>query len=361
MWKYFFKRLGLAVITFFIIIFIVYMLQASFGNNPFAEDALNAKGSGKGTAELIDRAAINGLNRPSIVRFFNWFWDFFFRFDSGVIYSDTSDYKHNIPKLFFEPLKWTILVSLPAFILSVIIGTTLGVVAAYNRGKWVDSAITTFVTIFIALPSFVIAHLIVLVTSSLGLPFEFRDPRDASGLLTALSLVTPVIVFTLSSLAGYTIFVRNQVVSVLTSNQVLIAKAKGLTKFEIFRKHVLRNSLVILVGILIFSYIGLLSGSIILEKFFRIPGSSTIIVAYTQKGEINVIMFSLVFFTALSLVTLIIVDMSYAWMDPRIKIASTSQSKNYFGLFKKHLNRNKQFKSQLQQSKKIKGDSNGTE
>ncbi|MGZ9414286.1 ABC transporter permease [Mycoplasma sp. 5370] len=346
MFEYFFKRLGLAIITFFIIIFIVYLLQASFGKSPFTEQSLQDAAkrlNPTGDENLkIDPKSFYGFDKDPVTRFVLWFKDFFTG-NAGIIYSDTSDYSQNIPKLFFEPLRWTIAVSLPAFVLSVIIGISLGVIAAYNRGKWIDSAITTFVTLFVALPAFVIAPIIVLITSKAGLPFEFKDPRDVPVDITIASLITPIIVFTLSSLAGYTIFVRNQVVTVLTSNQVLIAKSKGLSKWNIFKKHVLRNASVILVGSILFSYIGLLSGSIILEKFFRIPGSSSIIVNYTEQGEINVIMFSLVFFTSLSMVTLIFVDMSYAWMDPRIKIANSNSSRNYWLLFKNYLVRRKSY------------------
>ncbi|UWD34379.1 ABC transporter permease [Mesomycoplasma molare] len=347
MFKYFLKRLGLALITFLIIIFIVYVLQVSFGKNPFSEqglkDAAN-KLSGGDPSKKIDPLVFYGFDKNAVIRFWLWLTNFVSG-DVGIIYSDTTEYSHQIPKLFFEPLKWTVAVSLPAFILSVILGVSLGVIAAYNRGKWIDSAITFFVTLFVALPAFVIAPIIVLITSQAGLPFEFKDPRDVPVDITVASLITPILVFTLSSLAGYTIFVRNQVVTVLTSNQVLIAKSKGLSKWNIFKKHVLRNASVILVGTIMFSYIGLLSGSIILEKFFRIPGSSSIIVSYTENGEINVIMFSLVFFTSLSMITLIFVDMSYAWMDPRIKIANSENSKNYFVLFKKYLQRNKTLKT----------------
>ncbi|WGI36833.1 ABC transporter permease [Mesomycoplasma lagogenitalium] len=346
MFRYFLKRLALAIITFLIILFVVYVIQSSFGKHPFTEAQLAqvSERLSPNSETKIDPLEFYGFTKDPVSRFFIWFKDFFFLGNPGVIYSDTSEYSQNIPKLFFEPLKWTFAVSIPAFLLSVILGITLGVISAYKRGKWQDTSIATFVTIFVALPSFVIAPFIILITSAMGLPFEFKDPRDVNGWLTAISLISPILVFTLSSLAGYTIFVRNQVVTVLTSNQVLIAKAKGLSKWNIFRKHVLRNASVILVGSLLFSYLSLLSGSIVLERFFRIPGSSTIIVSYTERGEINVIMFSLVFFTGLSMLTSIFADMSYAWMDPRIRIANSDNSKNYFNLFKKSRLRNKNYK-----------------
>ncbi|VEU59845.1 ABC transporter permease [Mesomycoplasma neurolyticum] len=346
MLKYFLKRLLLAFLTFLIIVFIVYLIQAGFGKNPFLPEDFkpNSKNAAKDIAASQKLAAAHGFNSNVFIRFFVWFKNLFFKGDAGIIYGQENEFSHNIPALFFKPLKWTIIVSLPSFILSLVIGIILGTIAAYNRKKAIDSAIATFVSIFIALPSFVIAPALILIFSKMGLPSEFKDPRDVSGYATFLSLITPIIVYTLGSLAGYTLFIRNQVVSVLTSNQVLIAKAKGLTNFQIFRKHVLRNASIILVGGLILSYIGLLSGSILLERFFRIPGSSNLIIQYTTSGEINVIMFSLAFYTALTLFTMIIADISFVWMDPRIKFGMSNNSTSWSTRLKNHLIRTRTWK-----------------
>ncbi|WP_051619048.1 ABC transporter permease [[Mycoplasma] collis] len=363
--KYFIKRLFLAIITFLIIIFMVYLIQAGFGKNPFvtADISEGSRNSKEAEEAALKLASSHGFDLNPFSRFFIWFKKFFFEGDVGIIYGKENEFSKNIPKLFFEPLKWTIIVSLPSYFLSILLGTILGTVAAYNRNKWPDSVIATFVSIFIALPSFIIAPVLILIFSKLGLPFEFKDPRDNFGYTTFLSLITPIVVYTLGSLAGYTLFIRNQIVGILNSNQVLIAKAKGLSNFTIFRKHVLRNASIILVGGLILSYIGLLSGSILLERFFRIPGSSNLIIEYTSSGEINVIMFSLVFYTGLTLFTMIIADMSFVWMDPRIKFGLAANSNSIFTRLKNHLIRvntlkmnQVNFANNLSQDKTIEAD-----
>lgn len=342
--KYILKRLLLAIVTFIVIYVIVYLIMAKFGNNPFVNtvDAIKSK-STDASEQLIKLQKENGFDKPAVVRL----WDYtvgIFHGDYGKIYKSSET---SIPALFFKPLRYTILVSLPSFIISVILGVILGTISAYKRGKWQDASITSFATVFVALPSFVLAPFIILIALKINLPFEFKDAEDYSVGTMITSLIPPIVVFVLSSIARYTFLVRNWVVTTLSSHQVLIAKAKGLSKFKIFTKHVFRNASIPLVRTLIFSYLALLSGSIILEQFFRIPGSSTIIVNAIQDGEINVSMFSLIFFTSLSLVTDIVADLSYVFMDPRISIASKSE-RNYWVEFKKWRSR-KQSKEKLEQ------------
>ena len=310
MTRYFIKRFSLALVSLFILLTLVFLLIASFSKNPFA--------SGD-PAVAEDLAKANGLKDPILVQYGRYIGGFF-RGDFGKIYVPAGEYK-NIPEFFFVPLKWTILVTIPSLFISIILGIGLGTLAGYNRGTWIDTAVNLFVVFFIGLPSFVIAPIMILIAEqSNGLIIsEFMRPDEYGWLVTFKSIALPITTVTLGSLAGYTILVRNQIVTVLTSNHVLIAKSKGLTQWEIFWKHIIRNISIPLISYVIPSFTLLLAGNIVIEQFFRVPGTSTVIVQAFPNGEINIVMFSLFFFATIAMVGQIILDVSYIFIDPKIK------------------------------------------
>ncbi|CAC13456.1 OLIGOPEPTIDE ABC TRANSPORTER PERMEASE PROTEIN [Mycoplasmopsis pulmonis] len=322
--SYLSKRLGLFIFTFFIILFVVYVFQASFGNIPFSQGIQEPPRGSDELQRLNSQLKLHGFDKPVIVRFFTWFFNLL-KGDFGISYVS----KIELPKDVFSRLKWSIFISLPAFIFSVIIGVSLGTLAAYKRASAIDTSINAFSTFFSAVPSFVLAPFIIIFFAKVfNLPWSFREVDAETGITfaeTIRSSIAPIFVFTITNISGYVIISRNQIVQVLTSNQVLIAKSKGLTTFQIFRKHVLRNASLPLAAAIIPSYLFILSGSIVLESLFNIPGNAQNILDATKKGEINVIMFNVVFFTGLSMLTQILVDIIFVILDPRIKIYSSSR------------------------------------
>lgn len=307
--RYIIKRVLLGILSLFILMTIVYLLTASFADTPYTGDPNDY--------ETWKEA--NNFNKPVIVRYGIYLKDFFLG-NFGKIYANNNGYD-TIPSAFFDPLKWTLMVTIPAFIMSFIIGSFLGIIAGYNRGTWIDYTINLFVVIFIGLPSFIIAPIILLIAhSSNGLILsEFQYPDIQGWAITIKSLVLPVITVTLGSLAGYAILVRNQMVSILSSNHILIAKAKGLNQWEIFWKHIVRNIAIPVIAYMVPSFIVLLLGNIIIEQFFNVPGSSTLITKAFPNGEVNVVMFTILFFASISMIGQIVLDISYLFIDPKIR------------------------------------------
>ncbi|MFV8473848.1 ABC transporter permease [Mycoplasma sp. Z407A] len=379
MWKYILKRIGFAIITLVAITCVVYLLVAQFSDNPFALKAMQAQqsagSSGSSTAkelrDLYDKSVQyhlipNNLNYEQVkdtwmtmklspfIRFGYWIQDLFTNRANpfGVPYDQTIFQQTDttsISQYFFKYLKYSIIITLPAFVIAAILGITLGIVAGYRRGSIFDAGINFFALVFIALPSFVIAPILISILFSVNIPPQFinfnnQTDVEAYGIGKMIaSWIPPIAIIVLGSLSGYITYTRNQVITVLTSNYILIAKSKGLSKREIFFKYVLRNISIPLAAILIPSYIGLLSGGIVIETYWNVPGTSQVIAQAFPRGEINIIMFSTVFFTTLSLFTTIIVDVSFAILDPRIKYtASSPYSYTKFMLARRE--RNKQFK-----------------
>ncbi len=338
MFRYILKRFLLALITLVILVTIVYLLIASFSKNPFYANPENAE-------ELAQQA---GLNDPILIRFGRYIQDIFHGY-FGKIYVPEGGESTSIPTFFFTPLKWTLLITVPALLFSSVIGIGLGILAGYKRGTWIEAIVNVFVVTFIGLPSFVIAPIMILIAvNSNGLIlFDFKLPEDVGWLLSLKSLMLPILTVTLASLAAYTILVRNQLVSILTSNQVLIAKGKGLSSIDIFFKHILRNISIPIISFLLPSFVVLLAGNVVIERFFNVPGSSSVIVQAFPNGEINVIMFSIIFYSSLSLIIQIILDISYLFIDPRIIFTEKSKI-NYINNLVNKIKVQKNYKIEMQ-------------
>ncbi|WP_370452018.1 ABC transporter permease [Mycoplasma sp. NEAQ87857] len=358
-------------------------MVAQFSDNPFARKALDLAGAAGADKATDNTAQIKiyfdesvrhhltpaGLNFEEvkntwttlkvnpIIRLGYWFQNLFTNhanpfgepYDPEILKNTGTS---TIPQFFFSYLRFSAIITVPAFIISVIAGITLGIVAGYKRGTMFDAAINLFALFFVALPSFVIAPILISILLSANVPPVFLNPVDPNVLQTSgwgqiiTSWLAPIFIIALGSLSGYITYTRNQVITVLTSNYVLIAKSKGLSTKEIFFKYVLRNISIPLAAVLIPSYIGLLTGGIVIETYWRVPGTSYVISQAFPNGEINIIMFNLVFFTSLSVFTTILVDVSFTFLDPRIKYGSKNPY-SYLQFYKAHRSREKEFKEYI--------------
>ncbi|ADE19483.1 ABC transporter permease [Mycoplasma crocodyli] len=367
--KYILQRIGFAILTILVISLVVYILVAQFSENTFAAQYLNA-GSNKPEIEKIyiqrsiDFHIIPDKDLNSYVggkwlteklnplaRFVFWIKSVF---DSKAPFGTTFDGSlisangaKNIPDFFFKFLRYSIIITLPAFVISAILGVLLGIFAGYKRGSLFDNVINAFSLFFIALPSFVIAPILISILLTQNIPpiFYAWDPQRIqtdgwSRIIT--SWLPPILIIVLGSLSGYITYTRNQVITVLTSNYVLIAKSKGLGTIEIFFKYVFRNISIPLAARIIPSYIWLLSGGIVIETYWKVPGTSRIIAAAFPTGEINLIMFNTFFFTTLGVFTEILVDISFAFLDPRIKYSASSK-RSFIQQFKANKIRKRKF------------------
>ncbi|MFZ8229555.1 ABC transporter permease [Mycoplasmopsis bovis] len=354
MFKYISKRIAMAILTLFIVIIFSYTLLAAFGKNPYegieAEYINNAR-PGDVVLEQIKRDAENYRNTPVLVKLFNYLGGLF-KGDFGTLYGKIKGqnaFGQSVVAVFWEYMPNSLFVSLPAFIVSALLGTTLGIVAGYKRGTIWDSIINVFVFIFIAVPSFIIAPMFINLFTKLGFPTTYTAwvRNDSSGVNSFAnffkSIIPPILVVSLSSMAVYTLYARNQTVTVLTSNYVLIAKTKGLSTMQIFRKYVFRNISIPLSAIILPSYIGLLSGSIIVERFWGVEGTAMILAFAFPNAEINLVMYSIILFTSLRVFTDILVDISFVILDPRIVYGSNS-GVNYLHIFKAYLIRKRRLK-----------------
>ena len=204
-----------------------------------------------------------------------------------------------------------------AIVLQLIVGLSLGTMAGIFREKIADQIIRVVVVIAICIPSFVFAALLqyfVAFRWQLTPIFGWGEP---------IHYVMPVIAMTIGGLAGYTKYMRNSTIGVINEDYIVTAKAKGVSKLRLIRKHVLRNASIPIITMLGSSLAGLFGGSFILESFFGIPGLGSYYVKAIQDSDYSMIIGMTAFFAAFYIFILIIVDIMYGMADPRIRVAKS--------------------------------------
>ena len=205
-------------------------------------------------------------------------------------------------------------------------GFLFGILAALKKDTWVDNAMQILIMLFISLPALVFVLLLQIV---FGYRLEWLPPlfpiiELESAAKVASGYIIPVIAAGLPAIAGLTRLLRAELSEVLTSEFLQLAKTKGLSYQQAVVRHAIRNSMVPMIPIIIGSFAGLLSGSFILEQVYSIPGVGRVTLQALAAGnyDYNVLMVSTAFYGVIGLVAVLIVDLSYGIIDPRIRMGA---------------------------------------
>ncbi len=260
---------------------------------------------------------------PLINQYFAWVRNIVTDWNWGV----STRVQPNVPvfEILLSRIPVTMRLNLIALVFYIPIGFALGILAALRKNTLTDNIISVSVMIMISLPSFVIMTFLVLIFAfGLGwLPTTF-PPSDVVGTVRYTAYVLPVLGLSFGAIASLTRTSRAELTEVLTSEFLLLARTKGLTQTQAVLRHALRNSMVPLVPGIIGSFVGLLSGSVIIEIIYAIPGTGRIFIrAMTQQNyDFNLILGITAFYTVISLFAILLVDLSYGFVDPRIRMGA---------------------------------------
>ena len=313
--KYVIKRVLLMLMTLLIITCICFVLVRML---PPAElppgDPHNA------VIEARREAA--GYNKPYLVQFGIFLKDVFTDFNWGV--SDKLYFGQDVAKIFLSKLPPTIFVNLYSIIISIPIGIALGIWAALKKNTWIDYFVSTATMIVISVPSFVFAFLIQYFLSyKLGwFPFLMKQGTDWLSWSMFVSMLPATLSLCFGTVAGFTRTTRAELTEVLTSEFMLLARTKGLTKAQATIRHALKNCAVVILPAIFSSFIGIMSGSLVIEKIFSVPGIGNLYLNAINGRDYNIFMIDTVFYTAVGLLAGIVVDVSYGFIDPRIRMGS---------------------------------------
>ncbi len=305
------------LMTLFIITFICFVLVRML--------PLPVLDSGDPRAQsVIARREALGYNKPYLEQFGIFLKGIFTRWDWGVS-EGANSMGIKVVDLFMEKLPWTMVLNLMSILGSIPIGIALGIWAALKKNKLTDHLISTLTMVVISAPSFVYAFLIQYFLSyKLGW-FPFLVNAAGGNYLAPealFSMLPAVLSLSFGVIAGFTRVTRAELTEVLTSEFMLLARTKGLTKTQATVRHALKNCMVVILPAIFGEFIGIMSGSLIIEGIFSIPGVGSLYLNSVNEKNYPLFMLLTVFYTAIGLLANIVVDISYGFIDPRIRMGS---------------------------------------
>ncbi|MCI5765511.1 MAG: ABC transporter permease [Clostridiales bacterium] len=314
MLKYIVKRIGMALATLLVIIFVLFVLVRIMPGNPFPSERMSA-------TQIANKRAEMGLDDPILLQFV--------RYMKNVL---RGDFGKGSSLYNGAPIK-TVLSSCVsnsfrigglAILIGTVLGLLLGVCAALHRGKFLDGFCTVFSIVGVCVPSYVFLIFLQYNFSYKVsfFPYFFDSSRFLfSAILPALSLS----LFTMSTIARFT---RNEMVEVIDSDYVRLAESKGMEGGLLIRRHVLRNALVPIVTVLAPLIVDLLTGALVVEKIYGINGIGKLMVdAIAGEGvDYNYVLALGILYSSLYIGMMLAVDILYGILDPRIRVSAKGEA-----------------------------------
>lgn len=302
------KRIGVSIMTILLVAAITFFLMNAIPGSPFMTE--------KSTPKQIEQANIKyGLDKPVPVQFVNYVKNLL-KGDMGTSLKMQQDTP--VTTILFGQGKFgrSIKLGLLALLVSVLIGIPLGCLAAYHRGKWIDSILRVVTTLGIAMPSFVIATLMLF---GFGVHLKIF-PVQSGTLDTFASYIMPVLTMAFYPSCYIAKLTRTSMLDALGQDYIRTARAKGLkTKWVLF-KHALRNSLIPVITYLGPLTAGIITGSLVVEQIYNIPGVGSYFVSSILNRDYPIIMGTTILLACLIVVMNLVVDIAYKIVDPRINI-----------------------------------------
>ncbi len=303
MGKYIAKRVAFGVLTIFVVATLTFFLMNMVPGGPFTSDKLSAQAQ-----QLILEKY--GLDRPVGEPYLDYM--------SALLHGDlgtsivSSGYSVN--QIIADKFPVSAQVGLIAIVFSCLVGIPLGILAAYKRGTAADRVVTTLSSLFSSLPGFLLA---VVLLYAFGM---WLHALPTSGLKSWQSYILPVAALSAGPASVLTRITRAALLDVLSQDFTRFLKAKGMGTRYILFKHALRNAAIPIVTTLGPLTAGILVGNLVVETVFSIPGLGSYMVRCVSQRDYPVIMGTTIFYTTFIVAILLVVDIVYGLIDPRIKL-----------------------------------------
>ncbi len=305
---YILKRIVISILTLLLVAAITFFLMNAIPGSPFLTE--------KSTPEQIALAnAKYGLDKPLVVQFANYIKNLCHG-DMGISLKMQQDTA--VTKILFGQGKFilSIKIGLLALLVAVLLGIPTGVLQAYYRGGVLDNILRVITTLGIAMPSFVVATLMLF---SFAVSLQIL-PVQSNSLTTASAYVMPVITLALSPYCRIAKLTRTSMLDAISQDYIRTARAKGLKTKTILFKHALRNSLIPVITYLGPLTAGIITGALVVEQIFHIPGLGDYFVSSILNRDYPIIMGTTLLLAALIIFMNLVVDIAYKLVDPRINI-----------------------------------------
>ena len=317
MQRYLARRLLTAIPTLFGITVLIFVAMRILPGDPLAQIASEGQGQYRlSDEELAAARASLGLDRPLYEQYFNWLADVA-RGNLGHSFWNTEPISDTVIRRGAISLE----IALGALALSWLFGVPAGILSATHRNRWSDYVVRLGMTLFLAIPSFWIGLAIVLF---LVLNFTWRPPLVITELWqdpaqNLQMIVGPAIALGLGLAAGLARMTRSSVLEGLHDDYVRTARSKGLRERVVLSRHVLRNALLPVVTTSGAAIGALIGGAVATETAFGVPGLGTYLVQAQNTRDWMVIQNLVLIYGTIAVVINVLVDLSYAWIDPRIR------------------------------------------
>lgn len=305
--KYILKRLLLSFVTIFIILVVLFAMLHNMPGSPFNDEKITA----------VQRAALEvkyGLNKPLPVQFVSYL-KAMLTGDFGISYVIQKNM--HITELLKVRVPVSLQIGLQAVILGSFVGLIMGITAALKRNTFADSFATFVSVIGVSFPSYVFA---LAMSYFIGYKLKLL-PLLYSTSVPFKSTIMPTISLSMFSMATVARFARTEMVDVMGSDYMLLADTKGISMFRFLAVHGLRNALIPIVTVLAPLTVELMTGSLVVEQIFSIPGIGSLLVTAIQFNDYNVVMAVIFLYSVLFIGVMLFVDILYGIIDPRISLA----------------------------------------
>jgi len=308
MFKYITRRMFWSLVTLFTILILLFLLLQFLPGTPFNDEKLS-----EASKALLN--AKYGLDQPFFSRFGIYMKNILTEFDFGISLSIQRNWM--VKNIVLPRLGISVRIGLQALALGTFMGIILGVLSASKKNTWVDTLSTLIAIIGVSIPSYVFALLLSYVFGFripiFSIIFNFNDPIKSS--------ILPTIALSMFVMAQVTRFLRTELIEVLGSDYIRLVEAKGVNKFKVVFNHGLRNALISVITILGPLTVTLLTGSLVVEKVYAVPGIGSLLVNGILTNDYNVIVMIAFVYSALYITMNLIVDVLYGIIDPRIRVA----------------------------------------
>ena len=313
--KYVLQRVGAMLITLFFVMtlsfFVVRLMPMNIFENPEVPLEVQEK--------LEDKFH---LNDPLPVQYFYFMEGIVTGLDFGISIKLRPGL--DVFPIMIERLPPTMLINFISLFISIPLGLIFGIIAALKRNTWVDHLISLLVILFISIPSFVFASLLqYLLTFKWQLFPTLYDPQAKTFGDMMWSLCLPIVALSLNPIATLTRYLRGELIENISSEYILLARTKGLTRAQAIVRHAFRNSMMPITSTLVALITGIMGGSLVIESMFAIPGTGGMLTKSIFAGDHFLTIAILVFYSTISLVTILIVDLAYGLIDPRVRVGGS--------------------------------------
>jgi peptide/nickel transport system permease protein len=317
MTTYIIRRLVLALITLVIITLFVFFAVRLLPGDPLIIYMGKQASSQMITEEGMQELRVKfGLDKPLMVQYFNWAGGLF-RGDLG----ESINYHDKVAKLMAERFPITLHLGVLALILTVVIGVVMGLAAAIRRATWIDTVSTFFANIGVCIPVFWLALLLIYFFGLIlhWLPIHgYTSPLEDFWLNTR-QIIMPVFCMAIGGLSTTARLTRSAMLEVTQQDYIRTAWSKGLRERTVIMRHALKNGLIPIVTVLGMGIGGVFAGSVIIEQIFAIPGIGRLLVTSLYAQDYPVIQSGTLVIAAIIVLSNLIVEISYVWLDPRIR------------------------------------------